>query len=86
MIINCYSQLSSLLPNEDDWSSPRSSGWLNPSLNQIFIQLSSYLCQINCRYPILTSVVRLSIGKKLNLVHCISIHRHAWWIKDIMEL
>ena len=33
----------------------------------------------------LMSVVRFSIGKKLNMVHSISIHRHAWWIKDIME-
>ena len=32
------------------------------------------------------SVVRLSIWEKLNVMHSISIHRHAWWIKDIMEL
>ena len=44
MIINCHSQLSSLLPNEDDWSTPWASGWLNPSLSQIFIYLPSHLC------------------------------------------
>ena len=31
------------------------------------------------------SVVRLSMGDKFNMVHNISIHRHAWWIKDIIE-
>ena len=31
------------------------------------------------------SVVRFSIGKKLDLMHSISFHRHAWWIKDFME-
>ena len=44
MIINCHSQLSSLLPNEDDWSTPWAAGWLNPSLSQVFIYLPSYLC------------------------------------------
>ena len=30
-------------------------------------------------------VMRFSIGQKLNLMHGISLHRHAWWIKDIMK-
>ena len=33
----------------------------------------------------LMSVLRFSIGKKLNLMHSISLHRYAWWIKDIIE-
>ena len=44
MIINSHSQLSSLLPNEDDRSTPWATGWLNPILSQIFIHLPSHLC------------------------------------------
>ena len=44
MIINSHSQLSSLLPNEDDRSTPWTTGWLNPTLSQIFIHLPSHLC------------------------------------------
>ena len=36
-------------------------------------------------HTILASVVRFSIGKKLNVMHSISIHWHARWIKDTME-
>ena len=43
-IINSHSQLSSLLPNEDDRSTQWATGWLNPTLSQIFIHLSSHLC------------------------------------------
>ena len=42
-IINSHSQLSSLLPEEDDRSTPWAAGWLNPSLIQVFIHLPSYL-------------------------------------------
>ena len=31
------------------------------------------------------SIVRLSIGEQFNMVYSISIYRHVWWIKDIME-
>ena len=85
MIINNYSQLSSLLPNEDDWSIPWAAEWFDSSLSQIFIHLPSHLCGFSCQHSILTSVVRLSIGEKLNVMHSTFIHRHAWWIKDIME-
>ena len=44
MIINSHSQFSSLLPNEDDRSTPWATGWINPTLTQIFIHLSSHLC------------------------------------------
>ena len=84
-IIDSHSQLSSLLPNKDNRSTPWAAGWLNPYLSQVVIHLPSHLCLFNCRYPILTSVVRLSIGEKLNVMHSISIHRHARWIKDIIE-
>ena len=30
--------------------------------------------------------MRFSIGEKLNVMHYISIHWHARWIKDIMEI
>ena len=85
IIIDSHSQLSSLLPDEDDRSTPWTTGWLNPILSQIFIHLSSYLCWFSCRHPILASVVRISIGEKLNVMHSISIHWHARWIKHIME-
>ena len=42
--INSHSQLSSLLLNEEDRSSPWATGWLNPTLSQILIHLPSYLC------------------------------------------
>ena len=32
-IIDSHSQLSSLLPNEDGWNTPRAAGWINPSLS-----------------------------------------------------
>ena len=41
-IIDSHSQLSSLLPNEDDRSTPWATGWLNPTLSQIVIHLSSH--------------------------------------------
>ena len=44
IIIGSHSQLSSLLPNEDDRSTPWATGWLNPTFSQIFIRLSSHLC------------------------------------------
>ena len=44
MIINSHSQLCSLLPNEDDKSTPWSTGWFYPNLSQIFIHLPSHLC------------------------------------------
>ena len=44
MIIDSHSQLSSLLPNKDDRSTPWTTGWLNPALSQIFIHLPSHLC------------------------------------------
>ena len=43
-IINSHSQLSSLLPNEDDRSTPWATGWINPTLSQIFIHLPSHFC------------------------------------------
>ena len=43
-IISSHSQLSSLLPNEDDRSTPWATGWPNPTLSQIFIHLPSQLC------------------------------------------
>ena len=43
-IIDSHSQLSSLLPNEDNRSTPWATGWLNPTLSQIFIHLPSHLC------------------------------------------
>ena len=84
-IVNCHSHLLNLLPNEDEWSTPWTLGWLNQSLSQVFIYLPFHLCWLSCRHFILMSVVRLSIGEKFNVMHSISIHRHAWWIKDIME-
>ena len=43
-IINSHPQLCSLLPNEDDRSTPWATGWLNPTLSQILIHLPSQLC------------------------------------------
>ena len=43
-IIDSHSQFSSLLPNEDDRSTPWATGWLNPTLSQILIHLPSHLC------------------------------------------
>ena len=43
-IISSHSQLSSLLPNEDDRSTPWAAGRVNPTLSQIVIHLPSYLC------------------------------------------
>ena len=43
-IVNCHSHLFNLLPNEDEWSTPWTLGWLNPSLSQIFIYLPFHLC------------------------------------------
>ena len=85
-IVDSHSQLSSLLPNEDDWTTPWATGWLNPSLSQTHIHLPSHLFQFSCRNPILASVVRFSIREKLNAMHSISIHWHARWMEDIMEL
>ena len=44
IIINSHSQLSSLLPNEDDMSTPWATRWLYTTLSQIFIYLSSHIC------------------------------------------
>ena len=43
-IINSHSQLSSLLPNEDDRSTPWATGWLYPTLSQILVHLPFHLC------------------------------------------
>ena len=43
-IVYCHFQVSSLLPNEDDWSTLWTVGWLNPSLSQIFIYSPPQLC------------------------------------------
>ena len=62
-IIYYHAKLSSFLSNKDNWSSPWDSGWLDPSLSQVFIYLSSYLCWLGCRHSMLAFVVRFSIGK-----------------------
>ena len=41
--INSHSQLSSLLPNQDDRSTPWATEWINPPLSQILIYLPSHL-------------------------------------------
>ena len=44
MIINSHSQISSLLPNEDDRSTPWATRWLNPTLSQLLIHLPFHIC------------------------------------------
>ena len=85
-IINSHSRLSGQLPDKDDRNMLWATGWLNPTLSQIFTHLSSQLCWFSWRHHILASVVKFSIGEKLYVMHHISIHWHARWIKDIMEL
>ena len=43
-IINYHLQLSRLLPNEDDWSTPWAARWFDTYLSQVFIYLPPYLC------------------------------------------
>ena len=59
-------------------------GLIHPLTKYPFIYLFTS-ADSSCRHLILTSVVRLGILEKFNVMHSISIHRHTLWIKDIIE-
>ena len=63
-IINSHSQLSSLLPNEDDRSTPWATRWFNPTLSQIIhlLTFSPLLTQLQTSYTGICSEVQ-HLGK-----------------------